>query len=756
MLAALCIVLSAIPRQATAGTRPPARFVVFVVTAARYQDLADPTLPSFFRLLETSSSGLMSVRVGRARRILEGTTTSGRLALEPQSPTSSNGLETISPVESGFVTLGAGNLAASTDAGRLAYTLTETVAGRSVGRAYRRLTGRDTGAAAIAHLGIEELLRISRSSERGGRVGVVGDALHEAGLRTAALGNSDGECLHREAALICVDGSGLVDLGDVSSAVTGESPYAPFGLTADTDALMSSFRAAIRQARLVVVDCGETGRASRYGPLCTESRARALKLQALRKTDTLLGLVMRELDPGRDRLLVLAPGIPSMSEDEPGAMSPIAMWGRGVPRGVLLSASTRRAGVVSNVDVAPTALDFLGAWPFVRGRGTRVQRGAIAGRPIEGKRWESPVEFNLAADQRMTNQMAGLVVARGAAVAQIAMIALCLYLASLARATWRRAVKWPALAPIAIMLGLLWSGASVQNVFVWPAVAFVSTVLLLVAAGSLTRSPADSALLLMLTAAASIAIDALRGSPLMSSSVLGFLPAMGSRYYGLGNEMMGLLVGCWIGASVMLAYRVSPDRRLILLAVSSISLVFITGMPFLGANFGGALAAAAGSVAAVGLAGGSRGWRLCLWLGIAGAAALGAGIGFDIARGGSSHIGRAFQSAAQDGGLYLWDIAARKLSMNLMLLQTSLWSKLLWAYVGAGALVLALPGSARLLELRANPAGRAAIAAMVVAALAALVFNDSGVLAAATCLAPAWVVLMSAAPTAAEGQTPAD
>ena len=427
-----------------------------------------------------------------------------------------------------------------------------------------------------------------------------------------------------------------------------------------------------------------------------------------------------------------------MTEEDPSAMAPIAMWGKDVPNGLLTSTSTRQPGIVTNMDVAPTVLRFF----RIAGR---TERQEFSGRPIEARPRDSPVEFVLTQDRRVTNQTKGLVAARGTAVAQIVFVLISLYLALFAQPRWRSAVKWPALAPMAIMLALLWSGSTMQNAVAWPILAAFSALALLVAACVLGMTPTESALLLMLTAAASICLDLSRGSPLMGASVLGFSPAAGSRYYGLGNEMMGLLVGCWVGASVLLTDRMPARKRLAVLAASGVCLVAIVGLPSLGANFGGALAAAVGAGALVVLAGGRIGRLLLIWLALAGVLAVGAIVGVDLVRGESSHIGRAFQSVAQDGVGYIWQIAIRKLSLNLLLLQTSLWSKLLLAYGLAGALILALPGSAWLVELRASPAKGTAVAATSIAALAAFLFNDSGVLAAATCLAPAWALLITAA-----------
>lgn len=720
--------------SARADAHPPRHFVVFVVTSVRYQDLADPSLPHFARLLATGASGLMSARTGRTRAAADDADGGRNLFLPTDTPAD------IQPLESAFATIGAGDFAVASPAGRLAYERRDTVLGQEAERLYSRLVGQPRRDARILHLGIEKLRRENLAADRRPRIGALGELLHKLGLKTAIVGNSDGGEIHRESALICADRHGLADVGSVGPATARAQPDAPFGLAADGDRLLAEFSAATRNADLIVVDSGETARAARYSTLCTANRAYQIRMGALRSTDALLGRMMRLLDPERDRLLVLSPGVPVVTDEEAGSMAPIVVWGNGVQRSLLTSSSTRRRGIVSNADVAPSIIEFLGP-------AHRRYAGDLSGSPMRTVAHEDPASVCLALDERIANQTAGIVIARASAVVQIGAVVLCLGLALGRR---RAAVALPALAPLAIITALLWSGSAMQSAALWPVLAVLSCVSLISAAVVLGRTPVESVLLLTLTAAASIVFDLLRGAPLMASSVVGYAAATGARYYGLGNEMMGLLIGCWLAASMLLLSEIPSPKRLYLLAASGTVLVLLAGLPFLGANFGGALAAGVGVAFSIVFVGEKPTWRLLLWIGLAGLLVLVAGVGLDLLLGRGSHIARAFEESARHGPAVLWDIAARKLAMNLMLLQTSLWSKLLLAYLAAAALILAIPQSPWLDALRRHRALGAAVSTAAVAAAAAFIFNDSGVLAAATCLAPAWALLITAGVQIAE------
>ncbi len=100
---------------------------------------------------------------------------------------------------------------------------------------------------------------------------------------------------------------------------------------------------------------------------------------------------------------------------------------------------------------------------------------------------------------------------------------------------------------------------------------------------------------LSLGTAATIIIDLMLGAPLQKQSVLGYRALGGARFYGLGNEYMGVLVGAAIlGCGILLSLaRRQPAARWILLVtgpIFALSLYSIAA-PGVGANMGGAITA---------------------------------------------------------------------------------------------------------------------------------------------------------------------
>src|SRR5262249_8719366 len=103
-------------------------------------------------------------------------------------------------------------------------------------------------------------------------------------------------------------------------------------------------------------------------------------------------------------------------------------------------------------------------------------------------------------------------------------------------------------------------------------------------------------------------VDLLLGGRAIALSILSDFPLSGMRFYGIGNEYLGLGVAALIGAVTW-----EGDSKLhiampyhALIAIVGILTTLVVGHPAYGANFGGGLTAAAGFAVAWMLAAGVR------------------------------------------------------------------------------------------------------------------------------------------------------
>src|SRR5262249_49815143 len=139
------------------------------------------------------------------------------------------------------------------------------------------------------------------------------------GVSVAAIANADGRDgpgppeVHREAALAVVSSVGQVQAGDVGTDLLLRDPSAPFGVRMNPTTVAAAFDRAWNGAgssrRLVFVEASDLARALRYRSLASPAQANALRRAALAHADALFGMLLQQVDPARDAVIVL--GSPS-------------------------------------------------------------------------------------------------------------------------------------------------------------------------------------------------------------------------------------------------------------------------------------------------------------------------------------------------------------------------------------------------------------------------------------------------------------
>ena len=95
---------------------------------------------------------------------------------------------------------------------------------------------------------------------------------------------------------------------------------------------------------------------------------------------------------------------------------------------------------------------------------------------------------------------------------------------------------------------------------------------------------------------APVIVDGLLGGHLIRQSFLGYDPIIGARYYGIGNEYMGVVIGAvLLMVAAWLEWK-RPTGRWVKIGTAFlfVFLVLYFAAPFWGTNAGGALAASAG------------------------------------------------------------------------------------------------------------------------------------------------------------------
>ncbi len=398
----------------------------------------------------------------------------------------------------------------------------------------------------------------------------------------------------------------------------------------------------------------------------------------------------------REKGTVVAVASPNGPPGRPNLV-PFALVRPGDEGRLLYSPTTRTRGLLTNADVAPTLLAALGV---------RVPP-EMAGRVVEARPGQ-------AESAELLQRRLWFIEENGFRIWAVVGVVWTVTLVVGILRGGRRGASAAVLALAALPAGALLTAA-----FPITEVMLVAALTALLAGGvtalswRLSGSFAGALAWVALATAALVVADAAAGGALERFSTIGYNPATGTRFYGVGNEYAAVLAGSLTMGLGILSHRRMPSAAT-LAAVGGI-VVVVLGLPTMGADVGGSLALGLGFGATVAILRRDGPGGLILWAasGFAFAAVLFPASGLLFPE--VSHGSRA---AGGGGGLY--EILLRKLTISLGYLLNPILLSLLvtgaatiyagWQRVRGTAIAAGVPGS-------------------VVAAVASGVLNDSGIIA---------------------------
>lgn len=672
----------------------------------------------------------------------------------------------------GAVMLSAGASALSEPTAFAAYSASEPVGAYTAADIYRQVYGRAAGGSSVLYLGTPKQLAANARTLLYPRIGALGDAVRERGGLTAAVGNSDPgiESLPQErsrpAGIIAADASGRVLAGDVSAGLLTEDRSAPFGVVSDLAALERALDALPPSERgsLVVLDPGDLARAYAFSSQSTTATAGAAYRSALKGTDRMVRAAVRYA--GADGMvIVFAPVVPEV-QDLPPAFAPLIVSGAG--SGLGTAASTHREGVVTLQDVSVTIVEAFGSKRPVEMVGSPIV--PVGGAPSDlAARTDLLTRLNGTAQAVETVRLdtvnwyitvavvvllaATLLLFRGApdvparvraGVHALLLLVPCVPLAAmLVFAVWRYPQSgWAVLGLLLFVVVPVW----------WAAMR----------AGR-GRPPAVPLIVIAAATTIVLLLDQWIGAPLSFAGLFGYSPLFGARYYGIGNEMAGLLMGSTLVALALAldtwrdAAWAAPARRWGWPAVG-IVVIATSAAPFLGANVGTIAWMTVGFLAGWWILRGRKvwTWRNAVVVVVLVAVLVAGFAAIDLLRGAGSatHLGRSISDAGSGGGVAgLWAIVARKAETNARVLGRTNWTWMLVATLAVLGYMRWRPRGEFAQMLTQYPAFSAALAAALFAGTVGYFTEDSGIIIPALLMLPVGVAalyLMMARPDGGE------
>ncbi len=534
-------------------------------------------------------------------------------------------------------------------------------------------------------------------------------------------------------------------LGRAAGCATAVGPGAALALAGPSGAVASYLpspadltAAVLSRCPLTVVDLGNLGSAERS--------------VALAAADTRLKHLLAEL-PSATTLLITAPG----STTKPPHLQLTLADGAGYRAGLLESSSTRQPGLVVLTDLTPTVLGWLGQRApsgVVGAQLTRGTRGALpatvrwlAGRDTAEQVWRST-----------HNEFFWAYALADAGV--LAAIGLVFWGAAPERRR-RRARWWRVAGVFAVSVP---AGTFLANLFPWPRQAHPAAWLygvavalaLVIALGALlvTRrrgTLAPFGLVCLLTVAV-LGLDVMTGSRLQMETPFGLSAIEAGRFYGIGNEALGiyaitaLFAAAWLALVALQrsvhsrAHSRPSSRRPALAAVAAVAVfaVFASGWPGFGGKAGGTIAMVpCFALLLMAVAGVRLTWRRLALAAVSGLAlfVVFALVSYFTAVTGKSDIGT-FAGDALHG--HAGSLLLRKIGSNLGSLSVNMFSPLIPIVVVVTGLMLWRPAWFGLktmpLAYAAEPLLRPILAVLWLMPVLGWFADDSGVIVPAAAL----------------------
>ncbi|GIM44821.1 membrane protein [Collibacillus ludicampi] len=707
-LSLLSILMMLIPQKSVLAEsiRSHKRVILVLAAGLSLEHISPEKTPNLYTLMKKGSIGMMS------------TNTAG-----------------IRSEEAAYATIGAGNKVTGEKQACLSFEKDERVI---LPDEYQAIKGRDLyernlGSPALGDVVFPYMMpltNVNQSLPYRFQLGWMGEQIKDMGGKTAVIGNSDlGNRYYRLAPLITMNQAGQTDFGQVGNEVLCKDPVQPFGIRTDYEKLYQSYLRVRDKATLTVIETGDLLRLHAEKEQIDSAVAEHVYMQDLARMDSLIGRLFSEID-SQTLLIVASPlSFSDMGIGQEGITPLVMAGGDFKPSGVLYSNTTKIQGLVTNYDLAHTILSFLGGTAgseFVLGQPmTSVRHDGFSLTDL--RRWSSEWELpNLVRIPVLRFYVELLI-----ALLMLAFLAhpLKWRLFHMIRSFLERLL----VVPLAMVVVPVFHPETASATLEWLFLISMTTIATL----SFVKMRMRRLMIIGGLTTGALLLDMLTGASCVRQSLLGYDVIGGARYYGIGNEYMGVL----IGASLLFVYtllELYPRHKKQTYAFSFLlflGVIYLLAAPQFGTNAGGALAAVIGYT-----------YSLCLfahvqtpkqkgWL-LTGATILGfialLALNLIVPNGEQTHIGRAGFVLLQGDLHAIASIIVRKAELNLRLLAVSLWGKLFLITLAGVCFFLFSPMRSKWFTL--SSLWKKGLLTALVTGLAVFALNDSGVVAAASVL----------------------
>ncbi|CEH35317.1 hypothetical protein [Romboutsia lituseburensis] len=567
------------------------------------------------------------------------------------------------------------------------------------------------------------------NGQYGSTLGSLGQTLSENGLKTAVLGNSDivenGELIkNRNIGLVAMDQYGRIDSGNIDN-INIKDDTMPYGIRTDYNKLIKETKKHYEKNDVLFVDLGDTYRLDNYRLNLNEETYSNMKSKIGKNIDKYLKEVFDMIDE-KDTVYISSAFPSDLDYKNKRRLSPIIKF-NGEGKGVLSSATTRREGVVANLDVGADILNTFG-----------LKNEAMVGKEYNLISKNDNIKFvsdeyeKIVSVSKIRPNVVNTFVSVVSASWVIAMVILLfkdrVHHKEKVFKILKEFIKLGFILPISFFIAPIFNFKTPETIVIG---IVLTTLILYIIGRKLFKNDLKHMGYFAVISVLAIVIDSILGSYLMKNSIMSYDAIIGARYYGMGNEYQGIVIGSSIfGIAVLLHYNKISKW---LAAISCFVILITTASPIMGANVGAAISECMAFLLLVLLVFDVKlDFKKIILIGLAGVAIVFAFAAIDIISGSESHLSGFVNQILLDGPNAIIQTFSRKIQMNIKLAQSSAWVNILLAGIAIIAIFIFKPSKHFRNIAKKYPFIFKGFIACIVGCFITLLVNDSGIVAAAT------------------------
>ena len=583
----------------------------------------------------------------------------------------------------------------------------------------------------INNININKIINVNTDKGTfGSTLGLIGQTLSDNNKTVALLGNSDivedNQLVKiRNAGLIAMDNMGRVDRGNVDD-INVEDLTMPYGIRTDYSKLVKETKTNYSSSDALFVELGDTYRLDKYKSNLNTTTYNKMKNRIYSNINTYLEEVFNMTNEN-DTIYIVSEYPSKLDYNNRKRLCPVIKFSK-EGKGLLRSATTRRDGIIGNLDVGVDILsEFNLSNELALGRVfTLVDRDDNIS--FISDEYEKMVSINNIRST-VVNTFVGIVSTSWV----IAMLALLIK--DKLPHKEKVFIVLKELIKLAIIMPLTFLVAPIFNfkTQVGLTTGVVITTAILYISGRLLFKNNDlkqMAYYSILTVAITV-IDIVLGTYLMKNSIMSYDAIVGARYYGVGNEYQGVIIASAIfGLSVLLNYKKIPKWLTVIVAIITL---ITTAFPSMGANVGASISECIAYLLFIMLIFDVKlDFKKIVLLGLSAVVLVSVFAGLDLMLGLESHLVGFVKQILQTGPQAIFNTFGRKISMNLKLAKSSVWVNILLVGIAVIGIFIFRPSKHMKHISNKYPMIFKGFIASMVGCLITLLVNDSGIVAAAT------------------------